>query len=357
MRDPVLHEIRTRPKAEGTLSRLASERAKAAGIDVAPLMVQAGVTRQQVEEENVWLSAQGQIKLVELIADALQDDLLGFNLASSMDLREMGLLYYVLNSSNVLGDALRRGERYCSLINEGVRLQVRNGKKLMVSVRYLGVERLSDRHQIEAWVTCLVRVSRRLTNRHLLPISVSFVHRRKGGCPDMDAFMGCEVTFGADKDEVVFLGTAQQMPVLGADPFLNRLLVRCCEEARSHRAGSSTFRVRVENAIAPLLPHGKASAPEIARQLGVSPRTLGRRLAAEGLTFASVLDRLRADLSRRYLQDVDLPISKIAWLLGYGEVSTFTHAHKRWTGKTPREARTPEKRLALLVASDRRPLS
>ena len=170
----------------------------------------------------------------------------------------------------------------------------------------------------------------------------------------MNAFMGRDVTFGADADEVVFLGNAQQLPVVDSDPYLNRLLVRFCEEARSHRSVGSTFRVSVENAIAPLLPHGKARAPEIARRLGMSPRTLVRRLAAEGLTFVTVLDRLRADLAQRYLQD-NLPISKIAWLLGYREASAFTHAYKRWTGRTPKEARASKQRLASLVASERRP--
>ena len=94
------------------------------------------------------------------------------------------------------------------------------------------------------------------------------------------------------------------------------------------------------NAIAPLLPHGKARVAEIASRFGMSPRTLARRLEAEGLTFAGVLIELRADLARRYLQDEDLPVSEIAWLLGYREVSTFTHAFKRWTGKTPRQARS-----------------
>jgi AraC-like DNA-binding protein len=155
----------------------------------------------------------------------------------------------------------------------------------------------------------------------------------------MDAFMGCEVDFSADADEVVFPGTAQQMPILTADPYLNGLVIESCEQARSHWAIGGPFRVRVENAIAPLLPHGKVSLAQIAHLLGMSPRTLERRLAAEGLTFASVLNNLRTDLARHYLQDEDLPISKVAWLLGFQEVSAFTHAHKRWTGRTPTEAR------------------
>jgi hypothetical protein len=67
--------------------------------------VKAGVTRRQVEEVGVGLAAEGQIKLAGLFADALQDDLLGFHLARDADLREIGLLYYVLNSSDRLGDA------------------------------------------------------------------------------------------------------------------------------------------------------------------------------------------------------------------------------------------------------------
>jgi AraC-like DNA-binding protein len=246
-----------------------------------------------------------------------------------------------MNSSELLGDALRRAERYSRIINEGISLRVREGKEIAVTFKYVGVERLSDRHQIEAWVTLLVRGCRQLTDRRLLPSCVRLVHRRKGGAPELDRFLGCDVVFGADTDEVAFPGTVAQMPVVGADPYLNEVLVKYCEEARSHReAGRGTFRVGLENAIAPLLPHGKARVGEVARRLGMSPRKLARRLASERLTFAGILAELRADLAKRYLRDEDLAISEIAWLLGYQEVSAFTHAFKRWTGKTPREART-----------------
>jgi AraC-like DNA-binding protein len=57
------------------------------------------------------------------------------------------------------------------------------------------------------------------------------------------------------------------------------------------------------------------------------------------VTFSQVLNGLRSDLARQYLSDQHLSVSRIAWLLGYQEVSAFTHAFKRWSGKTPREAR------------------
>jgi AraC-like DNA-binding protein len=79
---------------------------------------------------------------------------------------------------------------------------------------------------------------------------------------------------------------------------------------------------------------------EVARSLGMGERTLGRRLADEGLNFTEILHQLRRDLAVRYLGDRKLHVSKIAWLVGFHDVSAFTHAFKRWTGKTPKQLRT-----------------
>ena len=326
--------------AAGTLSRLACARAKEAGIDVLPLMQKAGVTSRQVEDDNVRIAVRGQIKFLELLSEALHDDLLGFHLARDFDLREIGLLYYVFNSSDLLGDALHRAERYTTVVNEAVSLRVREGREIATTFTYFGVNRLSDRHQIESFITSVVRLCRQLTNRHLLPSHVKLLHRRGGGSPEFDKFMGCHVAFGSDADEVVFPATIKQLPVVGADPYLNRLLVKYCEEAHPHRSGSrDALRVDLENVIAQLLPHGSARADEAAHRLGLSRRTLARRLASEGLSFEDILSELRVDLAKRYLREETLAISQIAWLVGYKEVSAFTHAFKRRTGKTPTEER------------------
>ena len=131
---------------------------------------------------------------------------------------------------------------------------------------------------------------------------------------------------------------ARELPHV--DPYLNNLLLKYCEAALTDRRGNiSQLRTRVENAISSLLPHGRAVVDDVARSLGMSKRTLARRLLDEGLTFTEVLQQLRRDLAVRYLDDPKLHISKIAWLLGFNEVSAFTHAYKRWTGKTPSQMR------------------
>ena len=101
-------------------------------------------------------------------------------------------------------------------------------------------------------------------------------------------------------------------------------------------------RARVERVLPQLLPRGKATTSEVARQLCLSRRTLSRSLAAEGVTFTRILEELRATLARRYLQDRELPVTEIAWLLGYREIGSFTHAFKRWTGLSPSRFRALE---------------
>ena len=124
------------------------------------------------------------------------------------------------------------------------------------------------------------------------------------------------------------------------DPRLNKILVKVCEETLStHESNTSAFRTKVENIISSSLPHGHARAEIVARKLGVSERTLARRLAQEGVTFIEVLQQLKASLATRYLDEGQMPISKIAWLLGFEEVSSFSHACRRWLGEiAPRAA-------------------
>ena len=85
-----------------------------------------------------------------------------------------------------------------------------------------------------------------------------------------------------------------------------------------------------------------ARADVVAKKLGMSERTLARRLTEEGVTFIKVVQQLKATLARYYLEDETLPMSEIAWRLGFEEQSSFNHACKRWTGKTPSELRGTE---------------
>jgi AraC-like DNA-binding protein len=281
-----------------------------------------------------------QITFLNLLADALKDEFFGFHLAKEVDLREAGLLYYVQASSKTIGEAFQRAQRYCTIQNEGVLIRYSTGEGTAISFEYRGVRRLNDRHQIEFFATYIARLCSRLSGRHVLPQEVRLAHRRTEVDVEMTRLFGCKIQFGAPTDEILYPASLMSLPVTSADMYLNKLLIQYCEEALSrHRILGKSWRISVENALAPLLPHGQATIPQISKQLGVSERTLQRRLTSEGTSFPEVLSNLRRELAKRYLQEPNLPISEIAWLLGYSQPTAFTHAFRRWTGKSPKQAR------------------
>jgi AraC-like DNA-binding protein len=329
------------PMAQGGLSRLAIARLKSAGVAVAPLLRRVELTPELIADPEGRLSVRSQIALLDEAAIALKDDCLGFTLARDFDPREIGLLYYVMASSQTLGEALKRLARYSKVTNEALAFGYREGNRLIVSLSYSGVPRHSDRHQIEFCMFGLLRICRLLTGQNVVPQHFSIAHHRSEGIAEMARFVGTKVEFGADRDEFALNLDARELPLAHSDSYLNDLLVKYCEAALADRRDdTSQLRTKVENAIASVLPHGKVLVEDIARSLGMSERTLARKLSDEGLNFTEILQNLRRDLAVRYLKDRKLHVSKIAWLLGFREVSAFTHAYKRWTGKTPSQRRT-----------------
>src|SRR5215475_6433490 len=327
--------------AGGGLSRLAFARLKSAGVPVAPLLKRVGLTPEVNADPEERLSVRSQVALLDEAASALKDDCLGFTLARDHDPREIVLLYYVMASSQTLGDGLKRVARYSRITNEALVVGYREGNRLLINLSYSGVARHADRHQIEFCMFGLLRICRLLTGQNLVPQHFSIAHHRSGSTSEMARFVGTEVKFAADRDELALNLDARELPLIHSDPYLNDLLLKHCEAALANRRGDkSQLRTRVENAISSLLPHGRVLVEDIARSLGMSERTLARKLSDEGLNFTEILQHLRRDLAVRYLDDRKLHVSKIAWLLGFHEVSAFTHAFKRWTGKTPSQMRT-----------------
>jgi AraC-like DNA-binding protein len=329
------------PSATGGIARLACARLRELGKDVAGILAKVGARPEQVNDDAVRLEVPKQIRILELVAEELQDDLLGFHLARDFDLREIGLVYHVITSSERLADALLNGKRYNTLVNEGVRLNVKlDDRAVAIALDYVDVDRQSERHQIEFWLVTLVRICRKVTETRLAPRHLRIRHRRDETPTEMRSFFGCDVEFGAASDEIIFASPVASLPIVGSDNYLNDLLLRYAEEALADRPlERASLRSAVERVLPQLLPHAKARASNVAKRLGISPRTLSRKLRDEHVTFAEILEETRLALAKRYLVEPDLPVSEIAWLLGYAEISSFTHAFKRWTGITPREYR------------------
>jgi len=134
-----VRDLALQPDALGVATRLAAGRLREAGIVLKPLLRSAGLSVSQINRKDIRIGVASQIKFLELAAEALRDPLLGFKLARDGKPRQIGLLHYVAASSETLGDALDRVQRYSSIANAGVVLRCFEAGNFTIALHYAGV--------------------------------------------------------------------------------------------------------------------------------------------------------------------------------------------------------------------------
>jgi len=335
----------TLPTVTGFAARRVADELHKRHVAIAPLLQRAGLTNRELADRQYRISAAAQGRLLELASEVLKDDDLGFHLAAQANPRAAGLLFYVASAARTVGEALTLFERYFRIVNEAVNLKlmrIPNGAILQVG--FVGLSRHRIHQNAEFGITVILRALREVVGRNLSPVKVSFVRGRVANMREFERFYGCPVEFGASSDCLSFSAAVLALPLVTQDADLLETLKPICDAASRERGTrKGTLRALVENEMQKALPHGNINKPSVAKALGISARTLSRRLADEGLTYAEVVDDLRRSLALQYLKDETVSLSQIAWLLGYEESTSFNHAFRRWTGRSPSALRQEER--------------
>ena len=338
------------PKTMGFAAKKAIDVLRRLNVATGPALRDAGISVRDLAESDILhhrISAAGESRLLDYAAQAIDDSAFGLHLAQQADPRDAGIFFYVVSAAENLGEALALLARYSRIVNEAVRVKLTpTPEGLIVEIGLVGLPRPVGRQVSEFNVAIGLRALRELAGREIPPIRVAFAHARNADLPEFARFFGCPVEFGraaghgVSSDLVEFSNAAAAAPFLTADRKLLAALEPFCDmAAKERRTASDTLRAAVEKEAEKLLPHGKAQKQTIAKALGMSVRTFSRRLAAERTTYEEVVDQLRRSLAGQYLKEPGMSLSQIAWLLGYEGSTSFNHAFKRWTGRSPSVAR------------------
>jgi AraC-like DNA-binding protein len=248
---------------------------------------------------------------------------------------DYGLVGFACASAATFGDALAQIARYARLWTDAPSMIV-DGATVELRYRPPLADRPGLRLATEAALAELVHGARAVTRRpDLAPCAVDVGHPAPADLAPYRAFFGVAPRFGAERTAVAFAPGLVGDALPGADPALAGLLRGLADAALARSGGADDLLERVRTCLAEALPVGVPGLRAIARRLGTSERTLRRRLGAEGTGFRELLDTTRAELARAYTRDPRLPLSEVAFLLGYAEQSAFHRAFKRWTGQTP----------------------
>ena len=294
-----------------------------------------------IVEENPVAGFGAIAALFEHAAELTGNDSFGFELGQVSEIRRSGLIAYVGLSSPTLRDALKNIARYRRVYSDAIELDTsRLDSDGVLEWSFRIPTRVPHRQQVEFFAAGLFSTLRQSLSRQICPRRVQFRHARNTNVGEFERFFGCEVQFGAAVNALWFKPSDLSLPLATADNELYKVLTRYCQEVlRRKSSNASDLVVEVDRTIADLLALGEASQENVAKRLGMSPRTLSRRLAREGTTFFSTLEAMRKSLAVSYLRDSDLALAEVAFLLGYAGLSSFNDAFKRWMGKTPGQYR------------------
>jgi AraC-like DNA-binding protein len=309
------------------------------GIDRETLTDAAAVTEEQLRDPDAHLPLAAEIALWQALAKHVSEPEVGVQAGAALRIRHVGLLGYLACFSATLRDALRRVQRYGRVFTEAVEFALQEGRPQVafaVCHPALGPGQwLAQDYRLAA----LLQLTREITGVDIVPTEVSFTYPQPSSTTAHREYFRCPIHFGASTVSIVFRASDLDLPLVRADETLAGYLSKYAEHVLASLVHGETLRHTVRAVIWSLLGDGPPSLKHVAAVVRMSPRTLQRRLAAEGTSVHGEIEEIRKTMALAVLRDRSIPIADVAFLLGYTEPSAFFRSFKRWTGTTPRRFR------------------
>ena len=183
-------------------------------------------------------------------------------------------------------------------------------------------------------VVFLTTLLRATTATQLTPLKVTAAKDD----PRVSAFVGCRIDPGPAMT-LLFSAEDVARPLVTRNAAMWQIFEPHLRVALADELLDASIEVRVRNALLESLPAGGANVATVAAQMGLSSRSLQRRLSEAGISFSGLLDETRTRLAKRYLAATGLSTQEISYLLGYADPSSFFRAFRVSTGRTPLDFR------------------
>jgi AraC-like DNA-binding protein len=320
--------------------------AAAAGVVRAELERRTGFASSWAADPDARITLEMETALWEEAARATRDGAFGLHAAERLRPGVFDVLDYVVRAAPTVRASWERLVRYNRLVHDDAVFTIRErpGGAVRIEHTLARPGAVQSRHAAEFTLASLVVVGSQMSGAPIAPTAVELRHAPPDAATRAEhlRLFGVTPWYGTAVNALELPGDVAARPVPTADPLLSRIVVRHAEALLAERpAAVETAAAKVRRILTGLLGDDGAGASlaVVSARLHTSERSLQRRLADEGVTFDALLDELRRELALRYLADPKVAIAEIAYLLGYSEPSAFHRAFKRWTGKTPAEAR------------------
>lgn len=310
-----------------------AELARYHGLNPDGLLRKAGLNPRSLLDPDTPVSTAAVRRVLQDSAQAAGVEDFGLQLAMNRRLSNMGPISVVMREAPNVRQALENLCRYMRLINATLLTSIEDYEDaVLIREKMLDTGRLPVRQSIELAVGVLYRTIEELLGPTWRPRSVCFEHRPPRNASCHKALFGVAVEFNASFNGIVCAARDLAVPISGNDYRMAPYVRRFLDQALSDSVESATHTVR--HVVVAMLPSGRCTSDQVAKHLGVDRRTLHRRLSAEGVSFFSLLQSIRAELASRQILDSDRSLAELADLLGFSSASAFAFWFRKHFGMT-----------------------
>lgn len=284
--------------------------------------------------DPVALSTQQYFAIWQAMVDLSEDALIGIKLVAALPSGQLPPSLLAAYHARDYRDGLQRVARYKQLCAPE-RLRMREeGDACLITLEWLNTEQTEPVALVDASMATLLELGRRGSGKVISARRVELARPKANGSAH-EAYFGCRVHFDAPRNCLHLHRSDLGLAFTAYNAELLDLLAPALDQALAERQRPYAFSDTVRWLLLHQLSGGRPDTAEVARELGVSERTLQRRLGNEGTSFQLLLTAVRRERARELLTDSTLDIDDVTYLLGYEDQSSFFRAFRTWEGETP----------------------
>jgi len=312
-----------------------------AGLDQRALLESVGIDPDSPVDPKIMVPATDYYAFLETIARSDPNAIdLPLRVGASMRCEDYGAFGLAWKSALTLRGSCERAERYARVLTSVTSYEVRAADEgIYMHLHRDGDRRLGLRLSNEATIASIAAISQEVSTAEFRPLQIFFRHKAPKSTVAHERHFGCPVWFGAEIDALLVPAAQMLRPNKLGDRSISTFFDSHLDDELSKYDDSASLERRVRMQVSQALSAGVPKVSDIAACLGMSARTLQRRLSERGYSYQTLVDESRRELSRRLLEETEYPLAQVAFLTGFSEQSAFNRAFKRWAGQTPRSFR------------------
>jgi AraC-like DNA-binding protein len=312
-----------------------AEAAALVGLDPRALLRQLDIDRRVLYEPELRIPAQKVFELLELSAQVSGCETFGLRMAAVRRLSDYGPIALLLAHQPTMRDSLMTLIRYQRMLNQALLIDVEDIADDVVIVReeFVSGGEVALRQSYDLALGTMFRIFSDPNGPRLRPRRVHFARPAPADTGPYRQFFGTTVQFSSEFNGFTCERAEFDSVSASADPALARYAAGFINTLPF--AESASLPEEVQRAINVLLPFNGASITSVSTRLGLSERTLQRRLADEGAEFGALLNAVRRQHALRHLANGQAPLSQVAGFVGYSRQTSFSRWFAGEFGMTP----------------------